>query len=167
MANITYRQTPQTAPETTITKGAPLSSAEIDGNFKSLNDSKIELSDAVSNSIPEKVVKRDESGNFSANVVTVTDINSTSDRTHKDNIASITNAIHTLNMIDGVSFDWKASGKRSYGVIAQDLQRVLPELVLQTDTGLSVSYIPLIAFLIEAIKEQELRICKLESQINE
>lgn len=166
MANITYRQTPQTAPGTTTTKGLPLSSAEIDGNFKSLNDSKIEITDAVATATPEKVVKRDATGSFSANVVTVTDINSTSDKNYKDNIANISNAIDILSKINGVSFNWKVSGKKSYGVIAQELQQILPELVLQSDAGLSVSYTPLIAFLIEAIKEQESRIVTLENQMN-
>ena len=58
-----------------------------------------------------------------------------------------------LNQIKGVSFDWKKDGKKSYGVIAQELQKVFPELIGGTEESLAVSYIPLIAILIEAVKE--------------
>ena len=67
-----------------------------------------------------------------------------------------------INSIDGVSFNWKETGKKSYGVVAQQLQKVLPELVSQEERGLSVSYLPIIAILIEAIKEQQKQIDDLK-----
>jgi hypothetical protein len=66
--------------------------------------------------------------------------------------------------LDGVSFTWKETGKKSYGMIAQELQKVLPELVSQENNGLSVSYLPLIAILIEAVKEQQKQIDELKNQ---
>ena len=51
-------------------KNAPLTNAEIDNNFLSLNDNKIETSEAVSTATANKVVKRDASGNFSAGTIT-------------------------------------------------------------------------------------------------
>ena len=51
-------------------KNAPLSNAEIDNNFLSLNNNKIETSEAVSANTVNKVVKRDASGNFSAGTIT-------------------------------------------------------------------------------------------------
>jgi hypothetical protein len=163
MASITTRQTAGTG---ATVKNAPLTNTEIDNNFIDLNSSKIETVDAVPTNTANKVVLRDESGNFSANVVTVVDLNSTSDRNVKDNIESITNPLEVLNQIRGTSFNWKETGKKSYGVIAQELETVLPELVSETSSGMSVSYTPLIAFLIEAIKQQDKRLQELESIIN-
>jgi len=149
------------------TKGTPLTIAEVDTNFDNLNLAKYESTDAASTNTASKLVIRDASGNFSAGTITATNFDSTSDRNAKDNIAPITSAIDTLNQIDGVSFTWKADGVQSYGVIAQELQKVLPELVSESDEGLAVKYTPLIAFLIEAVKSQEKRIAQLESIINE
>jgi hypothetical protein len=52
-----------------------------------------------------------------------------------------------------VKFNWKRSGLDSYGVIAQDIEKVLPELVSDVDGIKNVNYDGIIAFLIEAIKE--------------
>lgn len=149
------------------TKGTPLTITEVDDNFSNLNTAKYESSDAASANTVSKLVIRDASGNFSAGTITATNFDSTSDRNAKDNIAPITSAIDTLNQIDGVSFTWKADGVQSYGVIAQELQKVLPELVSESDEGLAVKYTPLIAFLIETVKSQEKRITQLETIINE
>jgi hypothetical protein len=102
----------------------------------------------------------------SSGLLTTTDINTTSDANLKDNIQPIENATQTINSIVGVSFNWKDTGNKSYGVIAQELQKVLPELVNGNENGLSVSYLPLIGILIEAVKEQEKRIVQLETIIN-
>jgi len=70
-----------------------------------------------------------------------------------------------LNIVDqlrGVSFDWKESGKGSYGVIAQELEQVLPELVTQTDPK-SVNYNGIIGVLIEAVKELKKEIEELKN----
>lgn len=99
-------------------------------------------------------------------LLTTTDINTTSDANLKENIATIESATDVINNINGVSFNWKDTGKKSYGVIAQELQNVLPELVNENENGLSVSYLPLLAFLIQAVKEQDKRISELESIIN-
>lgn len=148
------------------TKGTPLTITEVDQNFDNLNTAKVETTDAVATNTANAVVRRDTSGNFSAGTITATNFDSTSDRNAKDNIKPIVTAIDTLNQIEGVGFTWKSNGIQSYGVIAQDLQKVLPELVSQSEEGLAVSYTPLIAFLIEAVKQQDKRIAELESFIN-
>jgi hypothetical protein len=98
----------------------------------------------------------------STGTLTTVDLNTTSDIKFKDNIQTIDSALEMINSIDGVSFNWKETGKKSYGVIAQQLQEVLPELVSQEERGLSVSYLPIIAILIEAIKEQQKQINDLK-----
>jgi hypothetical protein len=84
--------------------------------------------------------------------LTAVDLNATSDINLKENIHTIENALETVNSLRGVSFDWKDSGKSSYGVIAQELEEVLPELVKQGEIK-SVNYNGIIGVLIEAIKE--------------
>ena len=84
--------------------------------------------------------------------VNATDFNSTSDIKLKYNINTLNNSIDVITQINPVSFNWKENDKKSYGVIAQEIESILPEIVSGTDTK-HVSYIQLIAFLIGAVKE--------------
>lgn len=93
------------------------------------------------------IVARDGSG-----TITATDFNSTSDLNLKENIKTFTNALETVNSLRGVSFDWKETGKSSYGVIAQELEEILPDLVKNGEVK-SVNYNGIIGVLIEAVKE--------------
>jgi hypothetical protein len=85
--------------------------------------------------------------------VTAIDFNSTSDQTLKINIEKLNNSIEILKKINPVSFNWKDNGEKSYGVIAQELEKILPELVRDNNGTKTVSYIPLIALLIDAVLE--------------
>jgi hypothetical protein len=80
------------------------------------------------------------------------DISSSSDINLKENIKTVENSLNTLTQLRGVSFDWKETGRSSYGVIAQELEEILPELV-KTGEVKSVNYNGLIGVLIEAVKE--------------
>jgi hypothetical protein len=84
--------------------------------------------------------------------LTAVNFNSTSDVNLKTNIKTVQDPLSIIDNLRGVSFDWKESGKASYGVIAQELEEVLPELVNQSDIK-SVNYNGIIAVLIESIKE--------------
>jgi hypothetical protein len=90
--------------------------------------------------------------NPSTGLLTVVDINSTSDLNLKENIKTIENSLNTLSQLRGVSFDWKETGRSSYGVIAQELEEILPDLVKNGEVK-SVNYNGLIGVLIEAVKE--------------
>jgi hypothetical protein len=90
--------------------------------------------------------------NPSTGTLTAVDLNSTSDINLKENIKTIENSLNTLTQLRGVSFDWKETGKSSYGVIAQELEEILPELVKNGEVK-SVNYNGLIGVLIEAVKE--------------
>ena len=109
------------------------------------------------------LVARDISGDFTAGTITATDFNSTSDLNLKEKIKTIENSLDTLTQLRGVSFDWKETGKGSYGVIAQELEAVLPELVKQGEVK-SVNYNGLIGVLIEAVKELKKEIEELKSK---
>jgi hypothetical protein len=95
-----------------------------------------------------------------------------SDKRLKENIEVIPDAVNKVKQIKGVSFDWKenisdVTSKTGHdiGVLAQDIEAVLPELVTTRDSGYkAVSYEKIVALLIEAIKEQQLQIDELKSK---
>ena len=103
-------------------------------------------------------------GITASGIITATDFNSTSDIALKTNITQIDNPIDKISQINGVSFDWKETQRPSVGVIAQDVEKVLPQLVNGEDTK-TVNYNGLIGVLIEAVKEQQEQINTLKEEI--
>ena len=97
-------------------------------------------------------------------VVTATDFNSSSDRNLKDNIQVIENPIDKILQLNGVTFTWNETGKSSLGVIAQEVEEVIPELVSDTNPK-SVNYNGLIGLLIECVKEQQKQIDELKNKL--
>ena len=91
-----------------------------------------------------------------------------SDRRLKENIEVIPNALDKVQALNGVSFDWKKTGEKSAGVIAQEVQGVLPEAVKEVtpvgggDSHLAVNYHALTSILIESIKELKAEIEQLK-----
>jgi PKD repeat protein len=81
----------------------------------------------------------------------------------KTNIQPLVGALGRVLALQGVSFDWKASGVHSIGLIAEDVAKVVPEAVEATGGTLGVDYRRLVAVLVEAIKEQQARILRLEA----
>ena len=100
----------------------------------------------------------------STGTLNATIFNSLSDVEYKENIITIINAVNTINQIDGVSFSWKENGLKSYGVIAQDIEKILPELVSTAKGTKSVNYSGIIAFLINSVKELDARVKQLENK---
>lgn len=92
-----------------------------------------------------------------------------SDKRLKDNIELIPNAVQKIKQINGVSFDWNDKSEHTghdIGVIAQEIEAVLPELVKTRDDGYkAVRYEKIVALLIEAIKEQQSQIDELKSKL--
>jgi len=92
-----------------------------------------------------------------------------SDERLKDNITPIEGALEKVNQIGGYEFDWNSNSEHSghdVGVIAQEIEKVLPEVVTQRDTGyLAVRYEKIVALLIQAVKEQQLQIDELKSKL--
>ncbi len=80
--------------------------------------------------------------------------NNLSDKRLKKNIKTIS-GLDTIMKMRGVTFDWKESGKSTVGLIAQEVEKVLPDLVSTSETtGLkAVAYSNVVAPLIEAVKE--------------
>ena len=92
-----------------------------------------------------------------------TDFNATSDITLKENLSPIDNAIELVSNLTGYTFDWKNQERSSIGVTAQDVEKILPQLVTQLDEHKSVNYNGIIGVLIQAIKELNTKIDKLNS----
>lgn len=93
-----------------------------------------------------------------------TGINETSDGRLKKNIVPIESALTKILSLKGVTYDWRMEefpernflvGKQ-YGLIAQELEKIIPELVDTDEEGWkSIEYSHLVPVLIEAIKEQQ------------
>ena len=97
---------------------------------------------------------------------------STSDRRWKDNITPIESPLQKLLKLGGYEFDWREDsvvhGNKGHdvGVIAQEVESVLPEAVQTRSSGMkAVRYEKLIPLLIETIKEQQKQIDELKNKI--
>jgi hypothetical protein len=98
---------------------------------------------------------------------------SSSDIRFKENITPIENALEKISKISGNTYDWKAENKAEHGyegndvgVIAQEVEAVLPQLVQTRESGFkAVKYDKLVALLIEGIKEQQTQIHSLTIEI--
>ena len=92
-----------------------------------------------------------------------------SDARLKKDITPISDPLATLEQIAGYRYYWKSEDrddKLHYGLLAQQVQEVLPQLVSDDGSGtLSVNYIELIPLLIEGMKAQQERIEKLERKV--
>ena len=102
----------------------------------------------------------------------ITAFGSPSDIKLKYNIENIPNALEKLLTLNGVNFNYKKDGARSTGVIAQEVEKVLPEVIYEatnpegTEHFKAVRYGNMVGLLIEAIKEQQTMINSLQEQIN-
>ena len=98
-------------------------------------------------------------------VTTSTDFDSLSDINLKTNINQIADPLEKVMQIRGVTFNWKEGNRNSAGVIAQEIEKVLPELVHGGETK-TVNYNGLIGLLIECVKKQQEEIDELKRKVN-
>ena len=91
-------------------------------------------------------------GIYVSGITTSQDFDALSDMRYKTNVTTVNGALDKVKLLRGVKFDWKESGLSSYGVIAQELEEVLPEIV-HGQNPKTVNYNAIIGILIEAIKE--------------
>ena len=93
-----------------------------------------------------------KSGNSTVSgTITATDFVATSDERVKDNIT--TAPVGLIDSLKGREWEWNESGEKGSGVVAQELEQVLPHLVHTDDEGMkSVAYNGLVAYLIEEVK---------------
>jgi len=119
----------------------------------------------------------DTNGQFDADGNIVAYSSAVSDIRLKNNIKDLESPLEKILQIRGVSYDRKKTGDKHFGVIAQEIENIIPEIVDETvlplETGddetfyKTVRYTELIPYLIEAIKEQQKMIDELKREINE
>jgi hypothetical protein len=102
-------------------------------------------------------------GNFLGSVTASQDVIAYSDARLKENVKTLDGS--KVLQMRGVSFDRKDNGASSSGVIAQEMQKVAPELVSDDEGTLGVAYGNLTGYLIEAIKDQQKQIDELKKII--
>lgn len=96
-----------------------------------------------------------------------------SDLTFKKDVVTISNSVDTIKKLTGRSFTWKEDDKKSFGVIAQEVETVLPELVTTTEEPEGseiepkkmVNYSAFAGHFIEAIKELATKVEALETEV--
>ena len=97
-----------------------------------------------------------------------------SDRRLKQDITTLSSSLEKIQQLRGVNYNWRKENNigvkfeedLQVGLIAQEVEAVFPELVDTDASGYkSVEYSKLVAVLIEAIKEQQVKIGSLESQV--
>ena len=104
--------------------------------------------------------------NPSTGTLSATVLTSISDRNAKENINTIQNALFKTLSLRGVSYNLKESKQKSIGVIAQEVEEIVPEVVVTSDSGVkSIQYGNMIGLLIEAIKEQQSEIEELKKLV--
>jgi len=91
---------------------------------------------------------------------------SESDIALKEDVNPITNALKKVLKLTGVDFIWKKTNQKGLGVIAQDVEKIIPHIVSTSKSGYkTVQYDSLIPLLVEAIKEQQKQIDELRKKI--
>ena len=104
------------------------------------------------------------SGSYTGDFTATGDVTAYSDKRLKRNIETITNAVDTVSKLRGVNYE--KDGRNSTGVIAQEIEEVLPQVVHTDADGMkSVAYGNIVGILIEAIKEQQKEIEELKKKL--
>ncbi|MEI6226854.1 MAG: tail fiber domain-containing protein, partial [Deltaproteobacteria bacterium] len=123
---------------------------------------KSKLDDATHTATGLRLCVRDSSANLYAN-----DFYATSDRRLKKKIRNLSGALEMALKLRGVRFERKAdpAGRRRFGLIAQEVEEIAPEVVHTDEDGWkSVAYGDLVAVLLEAIRELEARLARVEGR---
>tara|TARA_B100002019_G_C21040016_1_gene484026 strand:- start:230 stop:754 length:525 start_codon:yes stop_codon:yes gene_type:complete len=129
------------------------------------------------NNVTEFLFK--DGGEFHADADVIAFSSTTSDKRLKDDVKTIEFALDKINNLRGVEYVWNKGGRKGekdLGVIAQEVEKVIPEIVrdkempLMDDSGetyKTVDYEKLTAVLIEGVKEQQKQINELRKEIEE
>lgn len=108
-----------------------------------------------------------ESLDVVGNITATGDYISTSDVSIKENVKPILNPIEKVKELSGYTFNRIGHDKRSVGLMAQDVEKVLPEAVSENGEGVkSLAYGNLVALLVETVKEQQKQIDELREKLD-
>jgi hypothetical protein len=118
-------------------------------------------------------------GDFHADGDVIASSTTISDSRLKDNIIKLDGALNIIQSLRGVSYTWNAGkkkGKQDIGLIAQEVEKILPEVVKDkkmplmdgvnsNETYKTIDYEKIIAVLVEAVKDQQMQIDELKKKI--
>jgi Tol biopolymer transport system component len=94
-------------------------------------------------------------------------VTANSDERLKKNVKTIDDALNKVRSLRGVEYDHKKTGDHCLGLIAQEVEEIIPDVVYEDATGVkSVAYMNIVALLIEAIKDQQRQIDELKRQLD-
>jgi len=102
--------------------------------------------------------------NPSTGTLNSTTFNSLSDARYKKNLVQMSDSMSIINSLVGYRFDWKDGSGSSYGILAQDLEKVMPDAVTETEDKKTINYAALVPVLLEAIKELQSEILLLKAK---
>jgi len=88
---------------------------------------------------------------------------------YKENVQPLGSAVDTINKLQGVSYSWKDTGKKDFGFIAEEVGKVIPEIVEWSQDpqyANTMDYTRIISFLVEAVKEQQKKIDLLAEKLD-
>jgi len=89
-----------------------------------------------------------------------------SDSRLKSDVTPLKDSLAKINQMQGVSYTFDPSGKKQIGLIAQDVEKIIPEVVSIQNDYYTMSYPNLVAVLIEAVKELSSKVEDLESRLD-
>ena len=98
----------------------------------------------------------------SNNLTVVGNVTAQSSIALKDNVTTITDGLSKILGLRGVEFDYKSNGQHNIGLVAEEVEEVLPELVHTTGGIKSLAYQNIVAVLVEAVKDLKMEIDQLK-----
>lgn len=121
--------------------------------------------EAINNRWPLEIDLENNNALFGGDVNAISFTSQSSIR-YKERVSPLEYGLNTVKSLHGVSYHWKESGHKDIGLIAEDVQSVVPEVVQVSENGAEgIDYGKLTAILIEAIKELSGRVEELEKQL--
>ena len=151
-----------------VFSGTGLYGLNADDHIQMVNDTRIDFTINGNNEF-----RFEADGDFHADADVIAYSTTVSDERLKENIQPIEDALSKVSQLNGVTFTYKADGKESAGLIAQDVEKVLPsaisekQLPLKIDDGVEykvLQYDQTIGLLVEAIKELTAKVEELENK---
>ena len=88
---------------------------------------------------------------------------------YKKDVEPLSSAVDTISKLQGVSYSWKDTGKKDFGFIAEEVGKVIPEIVewsADPQYANTMDYTRIISFLVEAVKEQQKKIDILTERLD-